>query len=55
MREKQEQRKRFTRAVDSNDDDMMMRVFDNVQEEVSLKDIRFEFDDIYFILASFQL
>jgi hypothetical protein len=55
MREKQEQRKRFTRAIDSNDDDMMMRVFDNVQEEVSLKDIRFEFDDIYFILASFQL
>jgi hypothetical protein len=35
MREKQEQRKRFTRIIDTNDDDMMMKVFDNVQEEVS--------------------
>lgn len=35
MREKQEQRKNFTRIVDSNDEDMMMKVFDNVQEEVS--------------------
>ncbi|CAF0963143.1 unnamed protein product [Rotaria sordida] len=34
MREKQEQRKRFTRAIDINDDDMMMKVFDNVQEEL---------------------
>lgn len=35
MREKQEQRGRFARLVHSNDDDMMMNVFDNVQEEVS--------------------
>jgi hypothetical protein len=34
MREKQEQRKRFTRIIDTNDDEMMMKVFDNVQEEV---------------------
>ena len=36
MQEKQEQRKHFTRAIDANDDDMMMNVFDNVQEEVRL-------------------
>jgi hypothetical protein len=41
MREKQEQRKRFTQAIGTNDDDMMIRVFDNVQEEVS--SIRFLF------------
>ncbi|CAF3289697.1 unnamed protein product [Rotaria sp. Silwood2] len=34
MREKQEQRKRFIRTIDTNDDDMMMNVFDNVQEEL---------------------
>jgi Skp family chaperone for outer membrane proteins len=36
MREKQEQRKHFTKIIDTNDDDMMMKVFDNVQEEVRL-------------------
>lgn len=36
MREKQEQRSRFSRLVNSNEnEDMMMKVFDNVQEEVS--------------------
>ena len=35
MHEKQEQRGRFARIIQSNDDDMMMKVFDNVQEEVS--------------------
>jgi hypothetical protein len=34
MQEKQEQRKRFNRAVDVDDEDMMRRVFDNAQEEV---------------------
>ncbi len=36
MREKQEQRKRLTKFIDTNDDDVMMRVFDNAQEEVRL-------------------
>ena len=35
MREKQEQRKQFSQVIDTNDDDAMMRVFDNAQEEVS--------------------
>lgn len=35
MREKQEQRGQFAQIIQSNDDDMMMKVFDNVQEEVS--------------------
>lgn len=35
MREKQEQRKKFSKHIDANDEDMMMRVFDNVQEEVN--------------------
>ena len=35
MREKQEQRTSFARILDTNDDDMMMKVFDNFQEEVS--------------------
>ena len=34
MREKQEQRQLLTKAIESNDDDVMMRVFDNAQEEV---------------------
>ncbi|CAF1331130.1 unnamed protein product [Adineta ricciae] len=34
MREKQEQRKLLTKAIESNDDDVMMRVFDNAQEEL---------------------
>ncbi|UJR31560.1 hypothetical protein I4U23_019047 [Adineta vaga] len=34
MREKQEQRKRLTKAIETNDDDVMMRVFDNAQEEL---------------------
>lgn len=38
MREKQEQRGRFARLVNSNEnEDLMMKVFDNVQEEVSEK------------------
>jgi len=35
MREKQEQRKNFSKHIEANDEDMMMRVFDNVQEEVN--------------------
>jgi hypothetical protein len=34
MREKQEQRKRFNHAINGDDDDAMMRVFDNAQEQV---------------------
>jgi hypothetical protein len=36
MHEKQEQRTRLTQAIAGNDDDVMMRVFDNAQEEVRL-------------------
>jgi hypothetical protein len=34
MQDKQEQRYRLANALDVNDDDMMMRVYDNAQEEV---------------------
>lgn len=34
MKEKQEQRKRLTDAIDMNDDDAMIRVFDDVQDKV---------------------
>jgi hypothetical protein len=37
MREKQEQRKRFGQAINADDDDAMMRVFDNAQEQVSYR------------------
>jgi hypothetical protein len=36
MREKQEKRKRFNHAMNGDDDDAMMRVFDNIQDEVRL-------------------
>ena len=35
MRERQEQRTQFSQVIDTNDEDAMMRVFDNAQEEVS--------------------
>ena len=36
MREKQKQRKRLTTANNTNDNEMMMKIFDNVQEKVRL-------------------
>jgi hypothetical protein len=36
MREKYEKRKRFNNAMNADDDDAMMRVFDNVQDEVRI-------------------
>lgn len=35
MKEKREQRKKFGNAMNGDDDDTMMKVFDNAQEEVS--------------------
>ncbi|CAF0772349.1 unnamed protein product [Adineta steineri] len=47
MREKQEQRNHFSQAIDTNDEDVMMRVFSNAQEELhftskKLEQIRLE-------------
>ena len=53
MREKQEQRKRFTRIIDTNDDEIMMKVFDNVQEEVRYISFKNSLVNFLFFLASF--
>jgi hypothetical protein len=55
MREKQEQRKRFTRIIDTNDDEMMMKVFDNVQEEVRYIAFKNPLINFLFFVASFYL
>ncbi|CAF5075613.1 unnamed protein product, partial [Rotaria sp. Silwood1] len=33
MREKLEQRKRLSKAINADDDDTLLRVFDNAQEQ----------------------
>jgi hypothetical protein len=39
MKEKQEKRKRFHTAVNADDDDALLKVFDNVQEQVNHRNI----------------
>ena len=53
MREKQERRKRFNNAINADDDDAMIKVFDNIQDEVKRCIFLIENFDAVFVLASF--
>jgi len=49
MREKQEQRKRFNNAIHADDDDTLLKVFDNAQEQVNI------YTEINGVLIEFML
>lgn len=48
MREKQEQRKRFNHALSADDDDTLLKVFDNAQEQVRIQKKR-DFIEMKFV------